>query len=66
MAHLLLLRINFIGLPPERGELFVGDLFERRVIDDYLFNEEQHIVSSIRDKTDADTTPQCTPQFQSA
>jgi hypothetical protein len=43
MARLLLLRINFIGLAPERGELFVGDLFERRVIDDYLFNEESII-----------------------
>jgi hypothetical protein len=35
MARLLLLRINFIDVPPGRGEAFVEDLFERRAIDDF-------------------------------
>jgi hypothetical protein len=39
-VRLLLLRINFIDVPPERAGLFVGDLFERRAIDNYLFSEE--------------------------
>jgi hypothetical protein len=34
MACLLSLRIDFINVPPDRGEAFVADLFERRAIDD--------------------------------
>jgi hypothetical protein len=34
MARLLSLRINLIEVPPDRGEGFAGDLFERCAIDD--------------------------------
>jgi hypothetical protein len=34
MARLLLLRIDFVDIPPDRAEAFAGDLFERRAIDD--------------------------------
>jgi hypothetical protein len=34
MARLLSLRIDFIDVPPDRGEAFLRDLFERRAIDD--------------------------------
>ena len=34
MARLLSLRIDFIDVPPDRGEPFVADLFERRAIGD--------------------------------
>jgi hypothetical protein len=33
MARLLLLRIDFINVSPDRGEAFVADLFERCAID---------------------------------
>jgi hypothetical protein len=66
--RLLLLRINFIDVPPERAGLSVGDLFERRAIDNYLFREGSVLyfpsTSSPR-RTDAGITRQCTPQFHS-
>jgi hypothetical protein len=34
MACLLLLRINFFDIAPDRAEAFEADLFERRAIDD--------------------------------
>jgi len=34
MARLLLLRINFVDVPPDRGEVLAGGFFERRAIVD--------------------------------
>jgi hypothetical protein len=33
MARFLLLRVDVIDAPPDRGEVLAGDLFGRRVID---------------------------------